>query len=83
MGADVLMENKRGETAMAVAGIGSALASHLRKKKAGNSGQWRKSVTDDGTAYSTGREGRGGRGERSGGKGGRSGGKERGKVERC
>ncbi len=55
LGADILQENKREETATAVAGIGIQLASHLRRKKKNESSKlnnnsssnWRSSVTDD------------------------------------
>jgi len=47
LGADTLAENRRGETATSVAGIGIQLASHLRKKrqKSGGSSGWRSDVT--------------------------------------
>ena len=54
LGADVLQENRRGETTTAVAGIGVALASHLDTKRKGkkprkqnsDTAEWRSSVTD-------------------------------------
>ena len=56
LGADVLQENRRGETTTAVAGIGAALASHLKPKhkmkrlrkgrSSSDNPQWRSTVTD-------------------------------------